>query len=43
MHEHLGFVVSEIKKSRAFYEAVFAPLGYVVREDHGKELIFART
>lgn len=42
MLDHLGFVVRDLTKSRAFYEAVFAPLGFVIREDHGKAVIFAR-
>jgi len=43
MLDHFGFVVRDMTVSRPFYEAAFAPLGLVIREDHGKAIIFAHA
>jgi catechol 2,3-dioxygenase-like lactoylglutathione lyase family enzyme len=37
MIDHTGFNVSDAKKSRAFYEAALAPLGYAVLMEIPKE------
>lgn len=36
MLDHSGFNVSDMPRSKAFYEAALAPLGYVVRKDFGE-------
>ena len=37
---HIGIPVSDMKRSRAFYEAALAPLGMAVRTDFGEAVGF---
>lgn len=36
MFDHIGIVVSDLEKGRRFYEAVLAPLGLRLLEDHAQ-------
>jgi catechol 2,3-dioxygenase-like lactoylglutathione lyase family enzyme len=36
MIDHIGFAVSDLEKSKAFYEAALAPLGYKLLMDFGE-------
>lgn len=38
MLDHIGFPVADLARSRAFYEAALAPLGYAVRMEVPAEL-----
>ena len=40
MIDHLAINVSDLVRSRAFYEAALAPLGYVVRQVHASAISF---
>jgi catechol 2,3-dioxygenase-like lactoylglutathione lyase family enzyme len=40
MLDHLSIPVADIVRSRRFYEAALAPLGYVVRKDFGEAVGF---
>ena len=40
MIDHTGINVSDIARSRAFYSAALAPLGYVIRKDFGAAVGF---
>jgi catechol 2,3-dioxygenase-like lactoylglutathione lyase family enzyme len=43
MIDHTGLVVSDAKKSRAFYESALAPLGYAMLMEIPKEHTGGRT
>ena len=40
MIDHTGITVTDIDKSRAFYAAALAPLGYVIARDYGDAVGF---
>lgn len=40
MIDHTGINVSDIERSRAFYAAALAPLGYVIARDYGDAVGF---
>lgn len=40
MLDHTGIAVSDIARSRDFYTAALAPLGYVIRKDFGEAVGF---
>jgi len=40
MIDHTGITVSDIDKSRAFYAAALAPLGYAIARDYGDAVGF---
>jgi catechol 2,3-dioxygenase-like lactoylglutathione lyase family enzyme len=39
MIDHLSLPVSDMARSRAFYEKALAPLGYTVQHDYGNEAL----
>jgi catechol 2,3-dioxygenase-like lactoylglutathione lyase family enzyme len=40
MLDHTGITVTDIARSRAFYQAALAPLGYVISRDFGEAVGF---
>lgn len=38
MLDHIGFAVSDLAKSKAFYQAALAPLGYKIHMDFGEAI-----
>ena len=38
MLDHIGFAVSDLPKSKAFYQAALAPLGYKIQMDFGEAI-----
>ena len=43
MFDHIGFAVSDLAKTRAFYEAALAPLGLVLQRDSPGVIAFGRS